>query len=333
MKFKSLLTILLIAVLAFTVVGCSSTDDGKNAGNGDTAKLEFPTKSVQLIVPYSAGGGTDAVARALADATKDHLGQSIAVVNKTGGGGAVGMTEGAKAKADGYTVTMVTVELTTLPNLGLASISNEDFKAIAQINSDPAAVTVSADAPWNTIDEFIAYAKENPGKVKVGNSGTGAIWHLAAAALEKKTGAKFNHVPFEGAAPAVTSLLGGHIQAVTVSPAEVASQVENGQLKVLAVMSDDRLDSMPDVPTLKEKGIDLSIGTWRGLAVPKDTPDDIVNVLSDAFTKGAKEQSFIDFMKNAGLGYKVTDGPTFKQRMVTEHQLFSELIPELGLKK
>lgn len=332
MKLKSLLSILLIAVLALTVVGCGAASDDKGDQQG-AEKVDFPTKSVQLIVPYSAGGGTDSVARALADATKDHLGQAVAVVNKTGGGGAVGMTEGANSKADGYTVTMVTVELTTLPNLGLATISHEDFKPIAQINSDSAAITVQADAPWNTIEEFIQYAKENPGKVQVGNSGTGAIWHLAAAALGTKTEAQFNHIPFEGAAPAVTSLLGGHIQAVSVSPAEVASQVANGQLKVLAVMSDERIESMPDVPTLKEKGIDLSIGTWRGLAVPSETPDEIANILTEAFTNGAKEQAFVDFMKEAGLGYKLTDGNTFKQRMITEHNLFAELIPALGLKK
>lgn len=330
MKRKLWVTLIAL-VLVISVVGCGNTTE-TNKGEGEKTASDFPTKSVELIVPYSAGGGTDAVARALADSTKDHLGQPVAVVNKTGGGGAVGMTEGAKAKADGYKVTMVTVELTTLPNLGLAAISYEDFTPIAQINSDPAAVTVKADAPWNTIEEFINYAKENPGEVKIGNSGTGAIWHLAAAALEKKAETKFNHVPFEGAAPAVTSLLGGHIQAVTVSPAEVASQVESGQLKVLGVMADERLESMPDVPTLKEKGIDLSIGTWRGLAVPKETPEDVVNKLTEAFTAGAQEQSFIDFMAKAGLGYKLTDGPGFETRLKADHELFSELIPELGLK-
>lgn len=293
----------------------------------------FPQKEISIIVPYAAGGGTDAVARAVADAAKEHMGQSVVVVNKTGAGGAVGMGEGANAKADGYTVTMITVELTTLPPQNLASFTSDDFIPIMQVNAEPAAITVKADAPWNTVEEFIDYAKEHPGEVKVGNSGVGAIWHLAAAAVEKAADIEFNHVPYEGAAPAVTALLGGHIEAVTVSPAEVASQVKAGELKMLGVVSDERSQTFPDVPTLKESGYDVAVETWRGLAVPKGTPEDVVNTLTENFEKAVNEESFKQFMEDAGLTMAILNGEEFGKVLDRDNQMFADLIEDLGLKQ
>lgn len=314
--------------------GQSSSEPAKESEGEKEEKTSFPTKPITIIVPWAAGGGTDATARALAKAAEKHLGVSVAVVNKTGGTGSVGMTEGATAKPDGYTTTMTTVELTTTPHLGLSQITYKDFTPVAQINFDSAAVTVKADAPWNTIQEFIDYAKANPGKVRVGNSGPGGIWHLASAALEAGTGVKFNPVPFDGAAPAVTALMGGHIEAVTVSPAEVKAQVDAGKLKTLAVMSDERAEALPDVPTLKEEGITgvTSVGPWRGIAVPKDTPDEIVKVLEEAFMKAAKEPEFVEFMNNNGLGIVIKDSEGFGKVMKESHDSFGELIPKLGLK-
>lgn len=342
--FGGIFLTLLVLILA---VGCSSSDNTEStsgtpeanngeveSGNENEKKSDYPNKPITMIIPYSAGGGTDATGRALAQAAEDNLGTSIGVVNKTGGGGSVGMSAGINSKPDGYTVTMFTVELTTLPHLGLAPFTFEDVKPVAQINFDPAAITVPADAPYNTVEEFIDYAKNNPGKIRVGNSGTGAIWHLAAAGFEKATGIEFTHVPFEGAAPAVTSLLGGHIEAVTVSPAEVLSQVESGDLKTLAVMSPERSAALPDVPTLKEKGIEVpNLGPWRGIGVPKDTPDEVVKVLEKAFMEAADEEEFKTFMKNNGLGLVIQDSEGFGNVMEESSNSFGELIPELGLNK
>lgn len=334
MKLKRVFTGLAVVALISSLVGCGSNNSaapsGEKAGGSQGA---YPQKQIELIVPYAAGGGTDSVARAFADSANKVLPESIGVVNKTGGGGAVGMSEGSKAKPDGYKVTLVTVELTTLPPLGLATFKPDDFKPVARLNADPAAITVKADAPWNTIEEFLDYAKQNPGKVRIGNSGTGAIWHLAATALEQKAGAKFNHIPFDGANPAVTALLGGHIEAVSVSPAEVASQVEAGKVKMLAVMADNRVDKFKDVPTLKEKGIDLSIGTWRGLAVPKDTPDDVVAVLKDAAQKVTEDKAFTGVLEKMNLGVSFADDAAFKESIQKDSELFGKLVTDLGLKK
>lgn len=329
---KNLKTILALGtamLVSSSLIACSS-----KTSNGDTAKkVNFPTKAIQLIVPFSAGGGTDSVTRALADAATENFPKPIVVVNKTGGGGSVGTTFGSTSKPDGYSVTVTCVELTTLPHLGLATFTQEDFTPIMQVNAEPSAITVKADAPWNTLDEFINYAKENPGKVKVGNSGVGAIWHLATEALGKEVGAKFNSVPYDGAAPAVAALLGGHIDAVSVSPPEVYSQVKAGQLKVLGVMSEKRATSVPEVKTMKEQGYNVVIGTWRGLAVPKGTPDEAVAILKDGFKKASEKQSFIDFMKKNNLTIEVLDSTQYKEKIVKDNDFFKKLITDLKLKK
>ncbi|RPH26490.1 tripartite tricarboxylate transporter substrate binding protein [Buttiauxella warmboldiae] len=293
----------------------------------------YPTKQIDLIVPYAAGGGTDLVARSFADAAKTHLPVSIGVINKPGGSGAIGFSEIATARPNGYKIGLGTVELTTLPSLGMVRFKTSDFKPIARLNADPSAITVRADAPWNTLQEFLDYAKANPNKVRIGNSGTGAIWHLAAAALEDKTGSKFTHVPYDGAAPAVTGLLGGHIEAVSVSPGEVINHVKGGKLKTLAVMADERVKSMPEVPTLKEQGVTLSIGTWRGLFVPQKTPQDIVDVLSKAAKETAQEPAFQDALNKLNLNYAWLDSASFQTQITEQEIYFKELLTHLGLKK
>jgi len=296
------------------------------------AQTDFPNHPVELLVPYQAGGGTDGLARAFADASRKHMSQSMVVVNKPGAGGAIGWSEVINSKADGHKLAVVTVELLTLPHLGLAKFKYDDFQPIAQLNADPAAITVKGDSPWNTFEEFLAAAKKDPGNVRVGNSGNGSIWHLAAAALGDKTGTEFNHIPFNGAAPAVLALLGGHIEAVAVSPAEVTTHVQTGKLKMLVVMADKRLKGFEKIPTAKERGVDLTIGTWRGLAAPKNTPPEVMAKLREITAKTASEQSLKDVMDKQNLGYVYTDGALFKETLAKDNIYFKELITKLNLK-
>ena len=157
---------------------------------------EYPNRSIEIVVPASAGGGTDMLSRAFAEAVKKHLPQVMTVNNKPGASGAIGMGEMINAKPDGYKLCMVIVEITILPHLGLTKYTWEDFQPIARLNFDPAAISVRADAPWNTIEEFLAASQKSPGSMKMGNSGNGSIWHLAHAALEDKVGVKFNPIPY-----------------------------------------------------------------------------------------------------------------------------------------
>ncbi|MBI2770671.1 MAG: tripartite tricarboxylate transporter substrate binding protein [Burkholderiales bacterium] len=292
----------------------------------------YPTRPIEIVVPASAGGGTDTLARAFAEAMKKHLPQPMTVNNKPGASGAIGMADVLNSKADGYKVGMVIVELTTVPHLGLAKFTYEDFQPIARLNFDPAAITVRTESPWNTVEEFLAAAKQKPGEMKMGNSGNGSIWHLAAAAVEDKTGVKFTHVPFQGAAPGVIALLGGHIDAVAVSPAEVSAHVAAGKLKMLATMSEQRLKGFDKVPTLRERNVDVAIGAWRGLAVAKGTPPDVVAVLRAATKKAADEPSFRESLEKLNLGFAYADADAFRAVMQRDHEYFKQLIAKLNIK-
>jgi tripartite-type tricarboxylate transporter receptor subunit TctC len=296
------------------------------------AQSDFPNHTVELLVPYQPGGGTDGLARTFADASRKHMSQSMVIINRPGAGGAIGWTEVINAKPDGYKLAVLTVELLTLPHLGLAKFNYDDFQPIAQLNADPAAITVKADAPWNTVEEFLAAARKDPEGVRVGNSGNGSIWHLAAAALEDKTGAKFNHIPFQGAAPAVLALLGGHIEAVAVSPAEVTTHVQSGKLKMLMVMADQRVKGFEKVPTAKERGIDLSIGTWRGLGAPRNTPPEVMAKLREITAKTAAEPMMREAMEKQNLGYVYTDGAVFKETLARDNAYYKSLIAKLNIK-
>lgn len=291
----------------------------------------FPDKPIEIVVPSAAAGGTDLLARIFADAAKKQLPQPMFVTNKPGAAGAIGMKNVIAAPPDGYRMAMVVAAWAILPSLGEANWTAGDFRYIARINEDPAAITVRTDAPWKTVDEFLADAKKRPGQISMGNVGVGSIYHFAAAALEDKTGLKFSHIPFQGANPAVAALVGGHIDAVAVSPAEVSSQVAAGKLRVLAVMADKRVKGFESVPTLAEKNINLSIGTWRGLTVPKGTPNEVVAILRDATRKTVEEQSFREGLDKANLGYAYLEGPEFEAFAEKNFQYFKQLAAKLDL--
>ncbi|WP_080872934.1 tripartite tricarboxylate transporter substrate binding protein [Oceanobacillus timonensis] len=315
-------------VLLLAACGDDTSTESGDAASNDS----FPENPVELVVPFDAGGGTDSVARSLASNTEKHFDESIPVMNVSGGGGATGMTQVANEAADGYNLLFATVELTTLPPMGLSEVTHEDFQAIAQINMDPGAITVKSDSEWSDAEEFIEYAREHPGEVSIGNAGAGSIWHLVAASIEKELDVEFNHVPYDGAAPAVTALLSGEVDAVTVSPAEVLTQVEAGDLTTLAVASEERAEVMPDVPTMEEAGLGPIVsGTWRGVVGPKDLPEDIVAELEEAFVKGAEEEEFVEFMQNNGLGMQVNGAEEFQEWMANEANEWEAIITDLGL--
>lgn len=296
-----------------------------------TAFANYPTRNIEVVVPYSAGGGTDLVTRAFVDVANKYLPHNMGVVNKTGGGGAVGLTEIAMARPNGYKIGTGTVELTMLPNLGLVQWKAADVTPIARLNAEPAAISVKSDAPWNSYQEFIDYAKANEGKIRIGNSGSGAIWHIAAEALADVAGVKFTHIPYNGANPAVTELLGGHIEAVTVSPAEVVTHVNNGTIKILAVMADERLAAFPDVPTLKELGVDLSIATWRGIVAPKNISDEVKTVLEDVALKVNQDPAFKSALEKMNLTHAYLNSEDFAKEIEKDNAFFNHIMTKLGM--
>lgn len=263
---------------------------------------DWPTGPVEMIVPWAAGGGTDRVGRALANVLGEQLGVAVPVLNRPGGTGVVGHTALAQSTPDGHTIGFITPQLLTAPILGMTDLGVDDLRPVALVNEDPGAVTVSAESPWQTLEEFLDHASANPGAVRVGNSGPGGTWHIVAVTLEREADLNLIHTPYDGAAPAITDMLGGHIEAVTVSAVEVGPQVEGGLARMLAVTAAERLDTFPDVPTAAEAGLDVQLGTWRGFAVAKDTPDEIVQEIEDALRAAVESDAFQDFMREQGFG-------------------------------
>ncbi|OCN02528.1 hypothetical protein A7X67_14855 [Clostridium sp. W14A] len=315
--------------------GCSGTGSASGSASSAAASkaTDFPTKQISLIVPYSAGGASDTVARIYASQLQQVLGKPVIVTNKTGASGAVGLEYVKNSKADGYTIAYMPVESTMLKALGFTTLSTDDFKFIARAMTIPAAITVRSDSKWKTLQDFVDYAKAHPGEVKVGNSGTGSIWQIAAASIEQKTGCKFTHVPFDGAAPAVAALLGKNIDATAVSPSEVQSSVDSGELKILAVIGDERSSIYPDIKTAKEQGIDVSVQGWGGFAVPKDTPQEIVDVLEKASKTAINSDDVKKLLSQKGYNFAYMSGSDMDTEAKKELTDYSALIPQLGIVK
>ncbi len=328
------ITALFLSLLIFLMTGCSANEYDTSdipALSDKYVSSVYPTMPVRVIVPFSEGGGTDVVARNLIAAAEESFTQGVSVENVTGEGGATGMREGANAPADGSVITMITVELVTVPHINPNSgILYDQFRPILMVNSAYTAITVRADAPWNSLEELIEYSKSNT--LKVGNSGKGAIFHLASAALAQKAGTTFEDVFFEsGSAESIKALKTGEIDVVLTSYPEVSAEVDAGNLKTLAMMAPERLEEIPNIPTVKELGYDVSVGTWRGFAVPKDTPDNIVEELSYILSKAAGSMEFVNFMIDTNNAMEMLNGEDFMKRMESDNTMFKELIKNLDL--
>lgn len=295
---------------------------------------DFPNHPIEMIVPSSAGGGTDVMTRLYAETAKKYISQPIVVSNKPGASGAIGMSEVQRAPADGYKVAVLISELAIIPHLGMTKMTVADFIPLGRLNGDPGMIAVRTESPYQTIEELIEKTKKEPGSVSMGNAGTGSIWHLAAAAVEDKTGAKFNHVPYQGAAPSVAALVGGHVDAITVSPAEIGQFVVAGKVRVLVSMADRRLAAPYDkIATFKEKGTDLVIGTWRGLGVPLNTPPEAVQVLRDVTRKVAEDPVFKDGLMRGNLLPAYMEGEPFQAFMNSQSAYFKKLTASLNIQK
>ncbi len=294
--------------------------------------VDYPKKAVTIICPWGAGGGTDRLARFLADELTKKLGQTFVVVNRTGGNGAVGHVAGATAAPDGYTLTLVTLEIATMHWMGFTDLTFEGFEYIAMVNEDPAGVIVKSDAPWKNLQDLLKDIKANPGKYLFSGTASGGIWDLARIGMLDAAGIDPDAtvwVPTTGAAAALVELLGGHVNVVTCSIAEAVSQIQGGQARALAVMADSRHPMFPDVPTLKEFGINWSAGTWRGLAAPRNTPKEIIQLLEKTVLEITDSEAFKNFMKTNGFGIRVLKSQEFYEFVKSQDQAWKHVL-ELG---
>ena len=297
----------------------------------------YPSRPITLVVPWGAGGGTDATARIIGALLEKELGQPVNVVNRTGGNGVVGHSAIATAQPDGYTLGMITVEISMMHWAGLTQLSPRDFTPVSLMNIDPAGVTVRADAPYKNLDDLIKAIRANPGKFKASGTGQGGIWHLALAGMLKDLKvdvAAVPWVPSNGAAPAMNDLAAGGIEFVTCSLPESRALIDAGKARPLAIMASSPAALYPNVPTLKAAtGSDWAIGAWRGIAAPKGLPADIQAKLGAAMKKIYDSKDYQSFMSGRGFGVIYADAKGFEQFMAKGDADMGTVMKSLGLAK
>ncbi len=298
------------------------------------AQAKYPSRPIQLICPWAAGGGTDRIARMVAVLLERELGQPVTVVNRTGGSGAVGHTAGATAAPDGHTITIVTVELTMMHWMALTPVTYREFTPVALLNIDPAGVQVAATSEWKTLKQLLDWVKANPGKAKASGTGKGGSWDIARAGMLKAVGIPIDALPWvpsTGAATGLQELVAGGIQVVTASLVEGRSLIEAGKVRPLAHMADKRDPAFQNVPTLKELGINWTMGAWRGIAAPKGTPAEIVAILEKTLDKIVRSKEFADFMNSGPFGILWKPAGEFGKFMAEQDETMGVLMKEAGV--
>lgn len=270
------------------------------------ASAAFPDRPITLIVPWAAGGGTDATARIIGTLLEKELGQPVNVVNRTGGSGVVGHSAIAQGAPDGYTIGLITVEIGMMHWQGLTDLTGASYTPIGLVNADPAGVQVAADAPYKNLGELLAAIKANPGKLKASGTGQGGIWHLAIAGMLqdlKIDPSTVPWVPSNGAAPGLQDMVAGGVQIAPVSLPEARSLIDAGKVKSLAVMADKPAGLYPNVPTLKAAtGSNWTMAAWRGIAAPKGLSPEARDKLVAAIQKIVASKDYNDFMSQRGFG-------------------------------
>lgn len=301
------------------------------------AQNNYPDRPIQMIVPWGAGGGTDAVARFMAAELEKKLGQPVNVVNRTGGSGVVGHSAIAQAKPDGYTLGLITVEITMMRHLGLTELSYKDFTPVALVNYDPNAVFVRTDSDIKNTQDLLAAIKANPGKLKGSGTGQGGIWHLGLADMLVEAGLPgdgVTWVPSQGAAPGLQDLMAGGIDLASCSLPEARALVEAGRVKPLVLM-DVKADLLfPDVPLLKSQtGSDWTNGAWRGVAGPAGMPPEVVAKLGTALAEIYQSKAYADFLASRGFGAQWANSQEFGDFMAKEDSAKGAVLKAVGLAK
>ena len=291
----------------------------------------FPSRPIEVINAFAQGGANDLNVRALQIPAEKILGQPLVQIFKQGGGGIVGTTEVATASPDGYKILVVTSgELTAAPNLVKTSYSLDSFAFIGRISSKPYALVVRSDALWKTFNELWRSTGNPPGKQTVGTTSQGGMF-LTAQHLIKRGGVPFTTVPYGGAGPALTALVGGHIDSVWAPLAAAEAQVRAGALRLLAVTGASRVAGHPETPTFRELGIDAPYVQWTGFVAPKGIPADRLAILRDALARIAKDPAYVQLADKFGVEVAYASAEEFEKQVRDEDQVFRGLVKDLGL--
>ncbi len=289
----------------------------------------YPDRPIVLICPWSAGGGTDRVSRQVAVLLEQELGVPVNVVNATGGAGVTGHTRGALAPPDGYTMTMITVELNMLHWRGLTNITYRDFQPLMLLNRDDAALFVRDDAPWKSLKELQEAIRDQPRTLKASGTAQGGIWHVSLAGWLDAEGIPADSVVWisiNGAGPSLQELMSGGVDMVCCSLPEAQTLMESGRIRPLGVMADQRVEAFPDVPTFREQGIPWSMGGWRGLAVPRGVPPERVDRLVAAIRKVIQSDDYLQFMRSTGFNAESEPPRAFAETLARLDETFGAIL-------
>lgn len=299
------------------------------------AHAEYPERPVTLIVPWSAGGGTDATGRLIAAQLEEKLGQPVNVVNRTGGGGIVGHATLAEADPDGYTLGVITTELSMYSAVGSAEMTYEDYSLIGLYNADPSAVFVKADSDFQTIEDLAEAIKSNVGALRTSGANFGGLNHLSWISLVQGLGADAEQVawvPTDGGAPSLQLLVSGAIDVVVAQFPEAKALIEAGEIRPLTYLGSEPHKAFPDVPTVNAAlGVDFAIAGWRGLAGPAGLSDDVVGTLVEALDETVHSDSFGESMSKLNYGVVWAGGADFGGYLAMRAKAFAEAIASAGL--
>lgn len=290
--------VLLVSMLLFTSACGGGTGSQATGGKKEGGEEKFPSKAVNLVVPFSAGSGADIFARTLAKEAEKHLGQPVVVENKPGGSGAIALSYLLSQPADGYTLATHSRTFSFLLADDKSSFNPDQFAYIARINGESSALMVKNDGKFKSLDGFIQYAKANPGKVKVSGPGSGSFHHMVALNLQKEADIQFTWIPYDGGKEAVLDVLGGNVDAVIATASNGKAQIDAGKLKILAVSSSKRSEKYPDVMTYKEAGYPVEEILWRGVFGKKGIPADRAKILEEAFLKALETPEWKKYMQD-----------------------------------
>jgi len=294
----------------------------------------YPTKPIEILVGYSPGAGTDLGARMLAENSKKTLGQEMTIVNKPGGGGRVAMTLVSKAKPDGYSLAVVTDSTVVFsPHFEEVPYKPlEDFTFVSSFGTQHFGMVVAADSPFNTVKDLIDYARANPGKLSISTTGVGNNTHVAWEAIALLENIKVKIVPFSGAAPAMTNLLGGHVMVGCTGSSGYALHLKAKKVKLLSILSEERMEKYPKTPTLKELGYPITFQGWYIVSGPKNMERPVVKRLEEAFKKATEAPSFIKLAEDLEIYSKKTlSSDELREEMVRCHKRNGDLFKKLGM--
>jgi tripartite-type tricarboxylate transporter receptor subunit TctC len=315
------------------LAACAATL-GMLAG-GALAQEKFPSRPITMVVPFPPGGVADQSGRPTALAMEKLLKQPVVVLNKPGAGGAIGMAYTAKSKPDGYTIMMALSSISIIPESDKLfdrepAYRMDQLAPIALVSADPTVLVVAADAPWKSVKEFVDDAKARPGQISYSSSGIYGTLHMAMEIFAHAAGIKMNHVPFSGGGPALTALLGDHVQALASGPGPVIPQVKAGKVRVLATWGEKRLDALPEIPTFKELGYDVQFYIWSGLFAPQGVPEPVMKTLRETVAKAVEDPEFKDQMAKLETPVTYLDAPEFQKFWDKDAKMLAEAVRNVG---